>query len=123
MIPSAYLPLAMGIDSRKSVTVRLEPELHARAYDDARRRKYGDGDPLLGPFCAWCVRQLVTHDWLSPENREFLEGILRELGRPWDLLELANFAVSVLRKEMRAGRVRPLFWSGPVSNPPKEGAR
>lgn len=117
------MPLAMGIDSRKSVTVRLEPELHARAYDEARRRKYGDGDPLLGPFCSWCVRQLVTLDFLDRENREFLEGILRELGRPWHALDLLNTLLSTVRKEVRAGRLRLAFWSGPVSNPPKEGAR
>jgi len=117
-----HAPMAMGIDGRKLVSVRLDPELHARAYDEARRRRCDDGDPLVGPFCAWCVRQIVTLNFLSQENREFLEDMLRELGRPWQTLDLIDILISLVRKEVRAGRVRPTFWTGQVRNPMKEGA-
>ena len=117
------IPLQMGIDDRKLVSIRLHPELHARAFDEARRRKHGDGDPLLGPFCAWCVRQIVNLDFLSIENREFLHGMFTELGRPWTLLDLVDNAVTYYRKEVRAGRLRPMFWSGQIRSSMKEGAR
>ena len=116
-------PLRMGIDDRKLVSMRLHPELHARAFDEARRRKHGDGDPLLGPFCAWCVRQIIGLEFLSQENREFLDGMLRELGRPWHALDLIDVLVSIMRKEIRAGRLRPTFWSGQIRSSMKEGAR
>lgn len=116
-------PMLMGIDSRKAVTVRLDPELHARAYDEARRRKCGDGDALVGPFCAWCVRMMVTVGWLSPENRDFLEGMRRELGRPWTICDLTDYCVSTVRKEVRGGRLRLTFWSGQINNPKNDEAR
>lgn len=116
-------PSQMGIDDRKLVTVRLDPDLHARAYDEARRRKCGDGDPLVGPFCAWCVRQIIKLDFLCPENRDFLNGMLHELGRPWHALDLLDVLVSTIRKEVRAGRLRPTFWSGQIKNPMKDEAR
>lgn len=109
-------PQLMSIDDRKLVTVRLEPELHARAYDEARRRKCGDGDPLVGPFCAWCVRQILKLDFLCEENREFLGGMLRELGRPWNALDLIDVLISTVRKEVRAGRLRPMFWTGQIKS-------
>ncbi len=117
-----HTPMAMGIDDRKLVSIRLHPELHARAFDEARRRKHGDGDPLLGPFCAWCVRQIIGLEFLSLENREFLDGILRELGRPWHALDLIDVLVSIVRKEIRAGRIRPTFWTGQIRTSMKEGA-
>ena len=123
MTTALHAPLVMGIDTRKLVTIRLEPELHAQAYDEARRRKYGDGDPLVGPFCTWCVRQVITLSFLSQENREFLEGMLRELGRPWNSLDLIDVLISTVRKEVRAGRLRPAFWTGQIKTSVKTGAR
>jgi len=120
--PALYAPFRMGIDDRKLVTIRLHPELHARAFDEARRKKHGDGDPLLGPFCAWCVRQIVNMEFLCTENREFLDGMLRELGRPWHAFDLVDTLISILRKEVRAGRLRPMFWSGQIRSSMKEGA-
>jgi hypothetical protein len=120
---SSPLPLQMSIDDRKLVTVRLEPELHARAYDEARRRSSTDRDPLVGPFCAWCVRQIIKLDFLSSENREFLDGMLRELGRPWNALDLIDVLVSTVRKEVRAGRLRPTFWTGQIKTSVKGEAR
>jgi hypothetical protein len=123
MIGALHMPLRMGIDTRKLVSVRLDPELHARAYDEARRRKCGDGDPTVGPFCSWCVRQILTLEFISTENREFLQGMLRELGRPWHALDLIDALLSIVRKEVRAGRLRPTFWIGQIKNPMKEGTR
>ena len=118
-----YRPFQMGIDMRKPVTLRLPPELHAQAFDEARRRNDSDTEPKVGPFCAWCVRQILTLEFLSPENREFIGGILRELGRPWTLLDVLDTIVSTFRKEVRAGRVRPVFWSGQLESLKKNGAR
>ena len=122
-LANLHAPVTMAIDDRKLVTVRLEPELHARAYDEARRRKCGDGDPLVGPFCAWCVRQIIKLDFLSIENRDFLDGMLRELGRPWHALDLLDVLISTIRKEVRAGRLRPTFWTGQIKNPMKDEVR
>jgi len=118
-----HTPLRMSIDMRKPVTVRLEAELHAQAFDEARRRNDSDTEPKVGPFCAWCVRQILTLEFLLPENREFIGGILRELGRPWTLLDVLDTIVSTFRKEVRAGRVRPVFWSGQLESLKKNGAR
>lgn len=120
---SFHAPSLMGIDSRKPVTVRLESELYMAAWRDADRRKIGDGDPRMGPFAAWCVRQIVKFDFLSPENREFLQGMLRELGPRWHTLDLIDVLITTVRKEMREGRVRPTFWSGQIKTPKKSEAQ
>jgi len=116
-------PIFMGIDMRKRVTVPLEPELHARAYDAARLRGHSNSDPKVGPFCAWCVRQVLTLEFLSAENREFLSGMLNELGAPWTTLDLLNVIVATYRKQVREGRLRPTFWSGQIKISAKSGAR
>ena len=120
---SLHAPMRMGIDMRKRVSVPLEPEMHARAYDAAKRRSDSNADPKVGPFCAWCVRQMLTFEFLSIENREFIEGMLRELGRPWNLLDVLDAIISTFRKEVRAGRLRPTFWSGQIKNAERRGAR
>lgn len=115
MIASLHAPLFMAIDDRKPATVRLQPDLYAKAYDQARRLNLNrDGDPLMGPFFAWCVRTVVTLNFLSEENREFLNGMLRQLGRPWDALSVIDVLISTVRKEVRAGRLRPTFWTGQI---------
>lgn len=118
-----HAPMQMGLDIRKRVSVPLEPEMHARAYDEAKRRNDSNADPKVGPFCAWCVRQILTFEFLSIENREFLGGVLRELGRPWTLLDVLDAVISNFRKEVRAGRLRPTFWSGQIKSAEKSGAR
>jgi hypothetical protein len=122
MITPIHTPLQMGLDDRKPMTVRLEPELYARAYDTAKTMNRREGDPLMGPFCAWCVKQITLLSFLSEENREFLQGMLRELGRPWHALDLIDALISTVRKEVRAGRLRPTFWSGQINTSKKPGA-
>jgi hypothetical protein len=116
-------PMFMGIDMRKRVTVPLEAELHARAYDAARLRNGSNTDPKVGPFCAWCVRQVLTLEFLSAENREFLSGMLSELGAPWTTLDLLNVIVSTYRKQVRTGKLRPTFWTGQIKFSAKNGAK
>jgi hypothetical protein len=115
-------PMLMGTDMRKRVSVSLELELHARAGEEARRRKVSNSDREdLGPFCAWCVKQILSLEFLSTENREFLQGILAHLGRPWTTLDVLDAIVSTFRKEVRAGRVKPLFCTGQVVRSEKSG--
>lgn len=126
MMPSLALhaPLCMGIDMRKRVTMPLDPEIHARAYDEARRqRRDSNAEPKVGPFCAWCVRMMLTLEFLSTENREFLSGMLAELGAPWTTLDVLNVIVSTFRKEVRAGRLRPTFWTGQIKLSGKAGEK
>lgn len=116
-------PMYMGIDMRKRVTVPLETEIHARAYDAAKLRSNSNTDPKVGPFCAWCVRQVLTLEFLSAENRQFLSGMLSELGPPWTALDLLNVIVATYRKQVREGRLRPTFWTGQIKLSPKAGAK
>jgi len=113
----------MSIDDRKPLTVRLDPDLYAQAQDAAKQLNPREGDPLMGPFSAWCVRQIVLLTFLSEENREFLQGMLRELGQPWHALDLINALISAVRKEVRAGRLRPMFCSWQINSSKKKDAR
>lgn len=116
-------PMLMGTDMRKRVSVSLELEIHARAGEEARRRKTSNSDrEELGPFCAWCVKQILSLEFLCEENREFVSGILAHLGRPWTMLDVLDAIVSTFRKEVRAGRVRPLFCTGQAGRSEKSGA-
>ncbi|HLZ92959.1 MAG TPA: hypothetical protein VKQ28_14695 [Candidatus Acidoferrum sp.] len=116
-------PMLMGTDMRKRVSVSLELELHARAGEAARQRKTSNSDREdLGPFCAWCVKQILSLDFLCEENREFLQGILTQLGRPWTTLDVLDAIVSTFRKEVRAGRLRPFFCPGQAGHSGKTGA-
>ena len=117
-------PIFMGTDMRKRVSISLELELHARAGEEARKRKVSNSDrEYLGPFCAWCVKQMLLFPWLSMENREFVDGVLAQLGRPWTVLDVLDAIVSTFRKEVRAGRLRPFFYSEQVGRSGKSGAR
>jgi hypothetical protein len=118
-----HAPMLMGTDVRKRVSVSLEPMLHAQAGEEARRRKTSNSDrEELGPFCAWCVKQILSLEFLCEENREFLSGILAQLGRPWTMLDVLDAIVSTFRKEVRSGRLKPLFWTGQVGRSEKSGA-
>lgn len=116
-------PMQMGTDMRKRVSISLDLETAARAGDGARKRKTSNSDrEELGPFCAWIVRQFTSLEFLCPENREFLSEILTHLGRPWNIFDVLDFIVSLCRKEVRAGRLRPFFCPEQVGRSRKSGA-
>lgn len=116
-------PMQMGTDMRKRVSISLDLEIHARAGEEARKRKSSNSDrEELGPFCAWCVKQVLSLEFLCAENREFLQGILAHLGRPWSTLDVLDAIVSTFRKEVRAGRLRPFFCPEQVGRSRKSGA-
>ena len=93
----------------KPTTVRLDPELRAKA-EDASRAWSQSRRPSLSPFLEWAIRQVLDLDFLTSKNRDFILGIVRELGHPWTALTVVNALVGTLRTEVRAGRVRPLFY-------------
>jgi hypothetical protein len=109
-----------SIDARKRVSAPFPPEQYARLEDEAGR---ADMRGRLGPFVARLAWRFVSLDFLSTENREFIESILRELGRPWGPVDLLDAIIGNVRREVRAGRMRLGFWAGQVEKIAKAGAR
>jgi hypothetical protein len=89
-------------------TARLDPDLRALAQNQARARGYRS----LSKFIEWCVRQALTLEFLTPDNRDFVHQVRQALGGPWQPLDVINALVASARKEIAAGRLRPAFWSG-----------
>jgi hypothetical protein len=98
-------PLLMGMDLRRQFPLRLDPDLHAEAADEATLRQISQTR-----FGAWVFRQILRLEFLSLENREFIRVIAAELGRPFTALDVIDGLVSAARRATREGKLRPGFW-------------
>ena len=106
-------PLAFGMDSRKRVPVPLRPDLYAALEDDHREGL------KMGPFCARLIERAWRLSFLTPENITWLREIrahLPSLG----LLEVANLALSWLRREVQAARIVLPFNAPAQENKPEQ---
>ncbi len=99
----------------KPTTVRLASDLRAKAEDNARIWARGR-TAVLSPYLEWAIRQVIELEFLSAENRVFVNGIVGELGEPWTALTVINVLLASMRREVRSGRLRPLFWIGQTKN-------
>ncbi len=108
---SLTLPLAFGMDSRKRVPVPLRPDLYAALEDDHREGL------KIGPFCARLVERAWRLTFLTPENIAWLREIRAHLPG-LGLLEVANLALSWLRREVQAARIVLPFSSAAQENNP-----
>ena len=95
---SLTLPMAFGMDTRKRVPVPLRPDLYASLEDDPREGL------KIGPFCARLVERAYRYSFLTPENIAWLRDIRAHLPG-LGLLEVANLALSWLRREVQAARI------------------
>ncbi len=107
-------PSAMGEwFGLKQVTLRVQPDVYFELENAARPRK-------AGPWASWLVEQLITLEFLSPADRAAWRQMLIEarcLCAEFSIIDLLRHICSVYFKEVRAGRLRPFFWSGQAKKP------
>ena len=90
----------------KPTTLRLRPDVRAAVEDAAARRGWS-----VNRFGGWALEQFVSLEFLEKANREFVLEILRQVGPPWDVFHVLNRLLAHARELVRAGRMRPTFWT------------
>jgi hypothetical protein len=121
-IADLHGPLCMGIDVRKRVSAPLDPDRYARLEDAARKADLA-GRGRLGPFVAHLAWRFFSLDFLCAENREFVQGIVRELRGPWTGPDVIDGLITNMRRAVREGKLIPGFWPAQVNKLGKNGAR
>lgn len=109
---SLTLPLCMGYDIRRRVSVPLPPDVYAAIEDAADRRELGLG---IGPYCARLVRRFFRLDFLAHDNIAFLAELRAHLPG-MELLDVLNVAVTQFRQAVRSGKLVPAFLAGQSQN-------
>lgn len=112
---------------RIPTTVRLDPELHARAVAaHADFHEHANAPRIsFGAYLEWCIRQVIDREFLDAQNREFVEQIARDAGHPWTPLSAVNPLVGVAREEITGGRLelQMSLWQEPSAGAaPKKAA-
>ena len=110
--PTIFLSLP-----EKPATIRLAPDLLARTQDEAKRRGWS-----FNRFGAWILAQFIEMEFLDAENRAFVYELVAQLQGPWTALDVVNALVTAARKEITAGKIRPMFWSGQILKTKKSDA-
>ncbi len=105
-----------GLEKRFSVSV---PADLCAKLDDAARKK---GNSRTS-FVEWCISQVLDLGFLSAADRDFIRGIVRELGGHWDDLSVISVIITSARQGIREGKLAPTFFVGVGPKPAVKDGR
>lgn len=85
-------------------TVRMDPELHLRAKRQAEQWSQARR-PSLGAYLDWCIRQMLGLEFLTAENREWIQQFARANLR--SELSVIDSLLTSIRYESGAAKLEP----------------
>jgi len=109
--PALRLPMAFGLDCRRSTGFRAAPEKYARLEDEAARRGWS-----VQRLLDWLTDQVLDLAFLDVENRDFIRDVAANLGRPFTVFDVLNRCVSEVRQLATQGKLVLGAWTRPAGN-------